>query len=290
MPEARRWGSSVCSRVAASLMTPNGVAGFVEPFRLTMMPALQASFNEWMSPNFQTFQPLEIWLLGIIALGFTTGIRLPLHRLLLLLILCHMALAHVRHAELLGLIGPLAVAASLGPQIAARIRSAAALGDRPGRCAAGSAGPPTGGGAGPRHRRRDQPPGFAAAHRAAERSRNPRCRRSPLQERMRLTGPVFNNEGFGGYLIFSGIPTFIDGRIELYGDAFLARYLEAEHGRRGRPRRIARAIRHYMDAPRARTGRRATPRQPPGMAPRLFGRSRRHPQAIRWIGRCSEQR
>jgi hypothetical protein len=35
-----------------------------------------------------------------------------------------MALAHVRHAELLGLVGPLAVAASLGPQIAARIRSA----------------------------------------------------------------------------------------------------------------------------------------------------------------------
>jgi hypothetical protein len=105
-------------------MTPNGVAGFVEPFRLTMMPALQASFSEWMSPNFQSFQPLEIWLLGMIALGFTTGIKLPVHRLLLLLALCHMALAHVRHAELLGLVGPLAVAASLGPQIAARIRSA----------------------------------------------------------------------------------------------------------------------------------------------------------------------
>jgi hypothetical protein len=85
MPEARRWGLFGLLAVAASLMTPNGVAGFVEPFRLTMMPALQASFGEWMSPNFQSFQPLEIWLLGMIALGFTTGIRLPLHRLLLLL-------------------------------------------------------------------------------------------------------------------------------------------------------------------------------------------------------------
>ena len=228
-PEGRRWGLFGLLAVVASLMTPNGVVGFVEPFRLTMMPALQASFNEWMSPNFQSFQPLEIWLLGMIALGFTTGIRLPPHRLLLLLVLFHMALAHVRHAELLGLIGPLAVAASLGPQIVARIRSAplSAVGRAVARLAA------------PAHlpavaltlviavatslpvllrpiERHDDPVTPAAALAAAE--------------RMGLHGPVFNSEGFGGYLIFSGIPTFIDGRIELYGNTFLARYLEAEHG------------------------------------------------------------
>jgi hypothetical protein len=45
-----------------------------------------------------------------------------------------------------------------------------------------------------------------------------------------LHGAVLNSECFGGYLIFSGIPTFIDGRIELYGDAFLSRYLAAERG------------------------------------------------------------
>ena len=39
-----------------------------------------------------------------------------------------------------------------------------------------------------------------------------------------------NSEGFGGYLIFRGIPTLIDGRAELYGNAFLARYLAAETG------------------------------------------------------------
>jgi len=45
-----------------------------------------------------------------------------------------------------------------------------------------------------------------------------------------LDGPVFNSEGFGGYLTFRGIPTFIDGRAELYGNAFLERYLAAESG------------------------------------------------------------
>ena len=40
-------------------------------------------------------------------------------------------------------------------------------------------------------------------------------------------GPVLNDYGFGGYLIFSGIEPFIDGRAELYGDAFIKRYVEA---------------------------------------------------------------
>jgi hypothetical protein len=47
---------------------------------------------------------------------------------------------------------------------------------------------------------------------------------------MGLDGPVLNSEGFGGYLTFRGIPTFIDGRAELYGNAFLDRYLAAEKG------------------------------------------------------------
>jgi hypothetical protein len=37
-------------------------------------------------------------------------------------------------------------------------------------------------------------------------------------------GPVLNDYWFGGYLIFVGIPTFIDGRGELYGGQFIARY------------------------------------------------------------------
>ena len=48
--------------------------------------------------------------------------------------------------------------------------------------------------------------------------------------RLGLEGPVFNSEGFGGYLTFRGIPTFIDGRAELYGNAFLDGYLMAERG------------------------------------------------------------
>jgi hypothetical protein len=41
-------------------------------------------------------------------------------------------------------------------------------------------------------------------------------------------GPVFNSYVFGGYLIFSGISPFIDGRSEMYGDAFIKQYMGAE--------------------------------------------------------------
>jgi hypothetical protein len=43
---------------------------------------------------------------------------------------------------------------------------------------------------------------------------------------------VFNEYGFGGYLIFKGVRPFIDGRTDMYGDAFMARYkriVSADH-------------------------------------------------------------
>jgi hypothetical protein len=42
-----------------------------------------------------------------------------------------------------------------------------------------------------------------------------------------LTGPVFNDYDFGGYLIFEGIAPFVDGRIDLYGDDFMRAYTAA---------------------------------------------------------------
>ena len=38
---------------------------------------------------------------------------------------------------------------------------------------------------------------------------------------------MLNDYSFGGYLIFAGIPTFIDGRSELFGGPFIDRYNRA---------------------------------------------------------------
>jgi hypothetical protein len=42
--------------------------------------------------------------------------------------------------------------------------------------------------------------------------------------------PVFNDYGFGGPLILAGIRPYIDGRAEMYGDAFVMDYTKALKG------------------------------------------------------------
>ena len=49
-------------------------------------------------------------------------------------------------------------------------------------------------------------------------------------QRLGLADPVWNAEMFGGYLLFRGVPVFIDGRVEMYGNEFLAKAYRAEAG------------------------------------------------------------
>jgi hypothetical protein len=72
----------------------------------------------------------------------------------------------------------------------------------------------------------------AALSRPLERPADPFAPSAALAavEAAQVPGPVLNDYGFGGYLIFRGIAPFIDGRTDMYGDAFLKRYLEALRG------------------------------------------------------------
>ena len=227
--EASRWGLFVLAALVCALLTPFGLAGFEQPFRLLQMPALQATFAEWISPDFQKSPALEVWLLGALLVGYASGARLPLPRLVLLLGLVHMALQHGRHGDLLALVAPLAVAAPLGRSLA--VLTAGQAPSRLGRWLA----------------RLAQPAGIAAAAltllvaaafalptalRPIGRGDDAVTPGAALAAatRLGLSGPVFNSEGFGGYLMFRGIPSFIDGRIEMYGNDFLAQDFRAERG------------------------------------------------------------
>jgi len=44
--------------------------------------------------------------------------------------------------------------------------------------------------------------------------------------------PVFNDYGFGGWLIFQGVKPFMDGRSDMYGDDLLRTYLDVSSGKR----------------------------------------------------------
>jgi hypothetical protein len=226
--EARRWGIFVGAAAVAALLTPYGIAGLVQPIRLMQMPALQATFAEWLSPDFQKSPALELWILGALLVGFATGARLPATRLVLLLGLVHQTLQHGRHADLLATVGPLAVAAPLGHSLAALTKS-------------------QGSGLANWFARLARPAGAAAvaltvaaaaalalptALRPIVRGDDAVTPGGALAAAMSfgLSGPVFNSEGFGGYLIFRGVPSFIDGRVEMYGNDFLAQDYQAERG------------------------------------------------------------
>jgi hypothetical protein len=225
----RQWGGFVALGIVAALLTPNGIHGLLLPFHLLNMPTLQHSFSEWLSPSFQSFDPLEPWLLGTMFAAFALGLRLPIPRLLLLLALIHLALAHARHADLVALVAPLVVSSALGPQLAARIRStpSSPLGER----IIALASPASAAGVALTIAIVSVI-GLLTLLRPIERPDGPETPGAALAAAAKIgvSGPVLNSESFGGYLIFEGVPTFIDGRIEMYGDAFLRRYLAIEQG------------------------------------------------------------
>ena len=163
----------------------------------------------------------------VLVAAFSLQWRLPATRLIMLLLLLHMALQHRRHIEILGLLAPLLLAPALARQ----------LEDRPGgsrtlqgvdRAIAELKKPATGLGLVlglvlfvvltaavlPRqrlHMADDLTPAAALAAVGAH----------------HIDGAVLNDHAFGGYLIFQGIKVFIDGRADFYGDAFMKRYAQA---------------------------------------------------------------
>jgi hypothetical protein len=227
--EARRWALFVLAAAGLTLVTPNGIGGYVPVIHMMEVPIAQTYIAEWQSTNFSHFDPLELWLLGPIWLGFSSGIRLPVLRLMLVLALIHLALVHTRHADLVAFVAPLAVVGALGPQLAELMHGGGLS-----RFASGMA--------------RLTPPApwptvvaaslvsllfaYAEMPRPIERANDVITPTAALDtaQRLGLKGPVFNSQAFGGYLIFRGVPVFGDGRLEMYGNEFLTEYFAASSG------------------------------------------------------------
>lgn len=221
--EIRRWGGFVLLSTAAALLTPNHIEALLQPIRLIAMPTLQASFIEWQSPSLAAFPSLELWVLGALFAGLGCGIKLPVPRLTLVVLLLYLAFQHSRHADLLAVFAPLAIAGALGPQLRVWLPDSGAgcRSSRSANVAALTAATVI--------------VGFVLLRPLArhEDAVSPATALSFVQGAS-LSGPVFNDESFGGYLAYRGVPVFIDGRIEMYGDAFLAGYIAATNGTAGR--------------------------------------------------------
>jgi hypothetical protein len=194
----------------AGLATPYMLGGLTYPIHHAQLAFALSWIAEWQSPNMQELHPTGIWILLVLLAALFLGLRLPITRIAMLLVLVHMALKHQRHGELLGLLAPLLAA----PALATQLRAGPALGPWLPRGALAFA---------------------LAAAVTATLWAAPRIRLAPyyapataLQsvDRAGLTGHVFNDYGFGGYLMFTGRQPFIDGRIDMYGDGLLRRFVD----------------------------------------------------------------
>ncbi len=209
------WSVFLVASALASLTTPYGINGPLFAFHLSSLTYSLSVVSEWRGTDFGSFQPLELWILALLALGFVLRLRLPLVKLLMLLGLVHLSLVHRRNTDLLAFIGPILLARPVTQAVRETAARGAPIGPPLRHYLAGLLAVAVATSVGLWHGITHDDQRLAPTHALAAASA------------AGLTGPVFNMYGFGGYLIFAGIPPFIDGRIDLYGDAFVHDYIDA---------------------------------------------------------------
>ena len=197
---------------AGALLTPNGLDGFLHPLTVSKLETLPL-IVEWRpsdmvrTPFF--FGALALTMLVVLWRGFQLR---PVIALLLVL-LTMMALHQMRHQAMLAI-----AAAMILPAALSREPKTARI---------------------PREWRWGAIAAVAALtlFRAltplepAENGANPRTAIGAIPTDLRAR-PVLNGYGFGGPLIVEGIKVFIDGRSDMYGDAFMRDYQRMVDGDR----------------------------------------------------------
>jgi hypothetical protein len=222
----RDWALFGLASFAATLITPFGIEGLLFPLKVTNLKYL-ADIKEWQPENFAHPGPMELALLALIGLALLKPLRLAPMRVLLLLGLIHLSLQHMRHEMLLAMLAPMLLAKPIAEALDARASTArAGRGVALGALAlalvlvgARLAAPIV---------RGDSVTAPTAALAAVP---------ATLREK-----PVLNAYAFGGYLIYAHLRPFIDGRADMFGDAFLRQYARIQAGE---PPALEEALRRY---------------------------------------------
>ena len=214
---AVRWVAFGLAALAAGCVTPYGWQSMLMTVKILGLGPALSIIGEWKPADFSHLTGFEIVLLLGLGAALWRGVTLPPIRIVILLGLVHMALSAERNAEIFGLVAPLIVARPLAAQIAT-IRGAPIT----------KAGFATSAKAVAALLVILAPLTFALSA-AFHYAPNPRITPAAAVAALKQAnaGPVLNQYDFGGYLVYEGIPTFIDGRTELYGGAFFDRYYRA---------------------------------------------------------------
>ncbi len=211
----------------AAALNPAGPGLWLYPFQTLGSPAMQAYIQEWQSPNFHNpiFWPFAgLIFLGVLAWVFG-GRRPSLTELLLFLGTAAAGLLSARHIPLFAIAAAPIISRHLAdalagtrfdllvdpPQTAVPRRLAllnwAVLGLMGLAVLAWTAVKISG-------------------NETAVAARYPAAAVDYLETSGLAQQPGYNSYNWGGYLIWRGIPVFVDGRADVYGDAFLFTYLQ----------------------------------------------------------------
>jgi hypothetical protein len=206
------WAPFTIGAVAVALVTPQFLDGLIFPFRLAAMTGL-GHIGEWAPADFSAPHPFEFVILAAFYVFLSRGVRLPVGRVLISLLLLHLALQHMRHQIVFAVAVPLLLAEPLSRALGSERRERQ-MGAIPGMAAVALALGVIAGASAVR---------LSFMFPRGGQMVTPQAALDHVPQA--LAGrPVLNAYGFGGYLIFRGVRPFIDSRAELYGDDFLAGY------------------------------------------------------------------
>jgi len=213
-PLALRWIVFGACAFVACCATPYGWGSILASRKILGLGDLLNLISEWSPADFSRFSIFEACVLALIASSLYFGVKLSPPRILLVLGLFHMALSHVRNADIFALLTPLVVLTPVSSQ----------FGLQPDRF--GKTIFPTASAAMLVTVLGVSTWAFAANHRFS-----PPLIHSPAAaiDVLKLRGAkrILNDFPFGGYLISQQMPVFIDSRAELYGEQFVMAYFRA---------------------------------------------------------------
>lgn len=219
---ALRWALFGLAALAASCCTPYGWETLLGATRILGLGKLLLLIPEWMPADFSSFNLFGAALLGLIALGYCSGLVLPWTRILLLLGLTWAALSHFRNIEVFALLTPLVVAKPIAEQLG--LTRAVAQEARYSLATSAMAALAIVAAGWGITRSYATPDRYAFI-----RNVTPAAAVDLLERRHAQR--IFSTAPIGGYLITRNIKTFIDGRAELYGEQFVLDYYDAIDGK-----------------------------------------------------------
>jgi hypothetical protein len=213
-PLLLRWALFGFGALIACCATPYGWGSLLAARKILDLGELLHLIYEWMPADFSSFGVFEMSILASIAGALNSGVKLSPPRIALVLGLLHMALSHVRNAEMFALLLPIVLLTPVSSQFALQPAPATRMTVpwAPAAMLVVMLGAAT----------------WAFAAKAAFAPPEVQSHAAAVDAMMaHHPRRILNDLPFGGYLIWRHIPVFVDGRAELYGEAFEMAYYRA---------------------------------------------------------------